>query len=242
MIAIGLVIGLVMGLTGAGGALVAIPLFMQFQNMSLKEASVCSLIAVVVAALSNFYYQRKDAKLEIAGPLVMASVVGSFFSLPYKSLAPEAAIAGAIGLIATYSLYNVWRPVKKINSGLAEPSLWKSLVVGFFLGVLITFTGLGGGVLMLPVLIGVYRLEQNRAVATSLVVVGCSSFASFVIQILRGEKFMMGPDLLGLIVGILVTSYFLKFLMQKISIRRAEALRKAVFTMVVALSLAKIFQ
>ena len=49
LVLLGVIIGVVMGLTGAGGALVAIPLFMQFQGMSLKEASVFSLIAVVIA-------------------------------------------------------------------------------------------------------------------------------------------------------------------------------------------------
>jgi len=38
----GLIIGIVMGLTGAGGALVAIPLFMQFLALTLKDASVYS--------------------------------------------------------------------------------------------------------------------------------------------------------------------------------------------------------
>jgi uncharacterized membrane protein YfcA len=54
-----MIIGIVMGLTGAGGALIAIPLFIQFMGMNLKEASIYSLIAVVVASLLNFVEQRK---------------------------------------------------------------------------------------------------------------------------------------------------------------------------------------
>ena len=53
-LAIGSVIGLVMGLTGSGGALVAIPLFMYVLELGLKEASVLSLVAVRLASSFNY--------------------------------------------------------------------------------------------------------------------------------------------------------------------------------------------
>ena len=241
MITIGVIIGFVMGLTGAGGALVAIPLFMQFQNMTLKEASVFSLVAVVIASLSNFFYQRKDARLELAGIFILSSALGSFISHPYKNLLPDIAIAVTLALIALYSLYSIWTPSKKNDQSLSNINIWKTISIGLLLGVLTTFTGLGGGVLMLPILIGVYKLEQKKAVATSLVIVGLSSLASFFIQISKGADLLMDQNFIGLIFGILITSYLIKLLSSKISEDKSELLRKTVFTIVVALSLVKIF-
>ena len=94
---------------------------------------------------------------------------------------------------------------------------------------------------MLPILIGVYKLEQKKAVATSLVIVGLSSLASFFIQISKGADLLMDQNFIGLIFGILITSYLIKLLSSKISEDKSELLRKTVFTLVVALSLVKIF-
>jgi uncharacterized membrane protein YfcA len=239
---IGVIVGFVMGITGAGGALVAIPLFMEFLHMNLREASVYSLIAVVIASLSNFYYQRKYADISLAIGFVLSSAAGSLISGPYKSLIPETWIAILLGLIALYSLYSVWLPKKYINSTNQEKSHpFKTLVVGLTLGILTTFTGLGGGVLMMPILMRIYKFHQDKAVATSLVVVGFSSLISFLIQVKGGYFFKMSFDLLGLIAGIFVTSYVLKLLTKKISPKTFENLRKLVFTFVVFLSLGKIF-
>ncbi len=242
LVIIGIIIGTVMGLTGAGGALVAIPLFMQLQGMSLKEASVYSLIAVVIASLSNFYHQRKEANIRLAILFVLFSALGSFFSTPFKHQIPDIGIAITLTVVALYSLYSVWIPSKKMPSENDQSlHLLKTIPLGLLLGVLTTFTGLGGGVLMLPLLIGIYHLPQTKAVATSLVVVGFSSLISFLIQSSKGTEISLGLDFLGLIAGTLLTSYLLKIIILKIPSSFTSALRKIIFTIVVILAIIKIF-
>lgn len=242
LLLIGAIIGLVMGLTGAGGALVAIPLFMHFLGMSLKEASVYSLLAVVIASLSNFYYQRKHAHLKLALIFVISSTAGSFLSQPYKNILPEIGIAILLTLVALYSLYGVWKESAIKMGGNKTPHLLFTILIGLALGVLTTFTGLGGGVLMLPILLSLYKLPQNQAVATSLVVVGLSSLSSFIIQVSRGLSLKIDEQILLLVIGIFVVSYFLKILMTKFPESFIKKTRKLVFTVVVILALAKIFQ
>lgn len=241
LVLLGVIIGVVMGLTGAGGALVAIPLFMQFQGMSLKEASVFSLIAVVIASLSNFYYQRKNSDIKLASVFVLSSAIGSFASQPYKKLLPDMGMAIMLTMVALYSLYNVWRPQKKVEATGNQPQLFATVLIGLVLGLLTTFTGLGGGVLMLPVLLGFYKMTQVQAVATSLLVVGLSSLASFLIQVSKGIEVNISYEIIGLTVGIFASSYLLKILITKASAELANNIRKVVFTLVVILALVKIF-
>ncbi len=242
LLLIGVIIGLVMGLTGAGGALVAIPLFMHFLEMSLKEASVYSLLAVVVASLSNFYYQRKDSHVKLASFFVIASTVGSFLSQPYKNILPELGIAILLSFVALYSLYSVWQDTSLKTKSVKTPSLFFTVFIGLALGLLTTFTGLGGGVLMLPILLSFYKLPQNQAVATSLVVVGLSSLSSFLIQVSHGLTVKLDAQILLLVLGIFIVSYLLKILMSKLPEPIVKSARKIVFTIVVILALAKIFQ
>jgi uncharacterized protein len=241
----GLIIGLVMALTGAGGALIAIPLFMTFMGMSLKEASVLSLIAVVLASLISFIAQRKNTQYKTAISLIIFSTLGSYLSAPYKASLSDFAIAVLLSLVSLYALYNTWgnkeRKGTNINLKGSDSFGFLSVPLGFALGMITTFTGLGGGVLMMPVLIGLYQFEIKKAVATSLLVVTLSSLSSLIIQSSRGLKVEFSVDLIFMIVGIFMANYLIKFFIKKLSEAQMGLVRKTVFTLVVIIALIKIF-
>lgn len=239
----GVVIGVVMGLTGAGGALVAIPLFMQFLHMSLKEASVYSLLAVVIASLMNYLAQRKATQNRTALVIIVASAVGSYLSAPFKEALPSLAVALLLALVSIYALYHVWVPVKVEASRPEAPreNIGLSTSLGLLLGGLTTFTGLGGGVLMLPLFLGLYRYSQTQAVATSLLAVGLSSLASLLVQMIRGTHFELKLELAFLLVGILAAVYLLNQFAKHLPGETMNRVRQLVFTMVVILALVKIF-
>lgn len=239
----GILIGIVMGLTGAGGALVAIPLFMQFMGQSLKEASLYSLVAVVLAALLNFLAQKSFTQYKTGLLIVTASAAGSYLTAPFKSALSSFWIAIILSIVSLYAMYSVWFPVKiKADDSPPYESIWLSTLVGLGLGALTTFTGLGGGVLMLPILLGLYHFKQPNAVATSLFAVGLSSLSSLVIQIHQGADFKIGIGFFYLLGGILVAVFFLKRLSQRLRIDILIKIRQIVFSGVVLLALAKILR
>ena len=121
-------------------------------------------------------------------------------------------------------------------------SFWISLSVGLMLGTLTTLTGLGGGVLMLPIFLAIYRLNQSQAVATSLLAVGLSSLSSLIIQITHGAEFKIGIGFVYLLFGILSAALLLKKFSEKIDAKFLLKARQIVFSVVVVLALAKIFQ
>ncbi len=239
----GLIIGMVMGLTGAGGALIAIPLFIHFLGMSLREASVYSLIAVVIASLMNFVEQRKATQYQVGVVIVLASAVGSIMTAPFKELLPVLYVAIILSLVSVYALYNVWVPLK-ITSQASTTYLNTtvlSVITGLFLGALTTFTGLGGGVLLLPIFLAFFHYSQTQSVATSLFAVGLSSLVSLGVQIFRGTHFDAKSDLILLMLGILVSVFLLKQLVRVLPQTVMNRTRQTVFTIVVVLSLLKIF-
>lgn len=240
----GVIIGIVMGLTGAGGALVAIPLFMHFFAMELKDASVYSLIAVVVASLLNYFSQRSSTQYKTAIIIVIASAIGSYLTAPFKEVLPTIFVAGILTSISLYALYSVWKPTKAPVSGLILPpkeSAPLSVIVGFILGTLTTFTGLGGGVLMLPIFLVFYHHSQSQAVATSLFAVGLSSLASLVVQVSLGASFSIDSGLGYLIIGILASVFILKKFVNTLPATFISRTRQIVFTFVVILAISKIF-
>ncbi len=238
----GLIIGSVIGLTGAGGALVGIPLFMQLLDMSLKEASTYSLVAVVLASLLNFITQREHTRYRSAFVIVGMSALGSYVSAPFKAALPSAVIVLLLTLVSLFSLYSVWRPVAP-SSG-ARPIRENNLLligVGLGLGVLTTFTGLGGGVLLMPLFVEVIRYPPPQAVATSLLALGLSSLASLVVQANQGAHFRVDAALGQLLLSIVVAVYLLKYITARVAPEKLQRTRRLVFTVVVGVALAKIF-
>lgn len=239
----GILIGIVMGLTGAGGALVAIPLFMQFMGQSLKEASVYSLVAVVLASLINFLAQRTFAQFKVALTIIVFSAFGSYLTAPLKEALSSLWIAIILSIVSLYALYNVWFPVKieDQETDNRQKNFLISVLIGFALGALTTFTGLGGGVLMLPIFLSIYHFTHKQAVATSLLAVGLSSLSSLIIQINHGAEFKLGLGFIYLTAGILSAALILKNYSEKIDVSLLMKIRQVTFTIVVVLALLKIF-
>lgn len=239
----GVIIGIVMGLTGAGGALIAIPLFMQFLGMDLKLASVYSLVAVILASVSNFISQRHFTQLKISLLVFTFSTLGSLITAPYKKDLPEILISILLVLVSVYALYGVWFKTQS-NSTPHLLSTKKiisiSIPVGILLGILTTLTGLGGGVLMMPIFMNIYYLEQKQAVASSLLAVCFSSLFSLLVQVYKGANVVIGIEVIYLMVGIIISVWLIKLLASKLTQKQMEMIRKYVFTFVVIFALGKI--
>ncbi len=232
-----------MGLTGAGGALVAIPLFMQFLGMTLKDASVYSLVAVVLASLLNYIPNRKNTQYRTAIFIVIASSFGSYLTAPLKKILPTSFVAITLAIVSLYALYAVWIPTKpsveRVLSGKGSVKL--SILVGLTLGVLTTFTGLGGGVLMLPLFLNFFKYSPVEAISTSLFAVGFSSLVSLIIQVMAGSRFNLDLELVYLLVGVLTSVFLLQKFVNRLPMSIAKRMRQFVFSSVVVLALSKIF-
>lgn len=238
-----MIIGIVMGLTGAGGALIAIPLFMQFLGMSLKEASFYSLIAVILASLLNYISQRKSTQYRTAILIVTSSSFGSYLTAPLKDKLPTLFIAITLAMVSLYALYGVWIPVKpavKIQSSIKGNTVL-SIAAGLLLGALTTITGLGGGVLMLPLFLGLFKYSHPEAISTSLLAVGFSSLASLLIQVINGSRFKMDLGLFFLMLGVLASVFILQYFVKRLSVSTVKRTRQVVFSFVVVLTLLKLF-
>jgi uncharacterized membrane protein YfcA len=239
---IGSIIGLVMGLTGAGGALVSLPLFMTFLGMDLKVASVFSLIAVVVASVANFFSQKGNVHYRLSFIIVLSSGVGSLLTAPFKVQLPEAIIAILLVIVSLYALVNVWRSQSEANPDLVvESSILKSIPLGLLLGALTTFTGLGGGVMLVPVFLRVFKLNQDDAIINSLFAVGLSSVLSFLIQLQSMQNLDLDATFLFLAAGIVVAATLVKLGLKSLTQDKVILTRRLVFTGVVIYSTVRIF-
>lgn len=242
---IGIVVGLLLGLTGAGGAVIAIPLFVHLTKASLHEATVLSLIAVASGAVLNWFVQRKRTEYKISFLLFAFSIPGSYAFRPLKVLAPESVILLLFAGVGVLSLLSIWKAKSEAANVVesSEPSklLLKSSLGGFTLGALVTMTGLGGGVVLVPLLTGVFRQSLAQAAATSLFAIMLTSVFSLSLQWNSVSGSIQVIHLLVLAIGSILSAFLTRKLIAAVPQARLDVARKLTITTVILLSVVSLF-
>lgn len=237
---IGLIVGLIIGLTGAGGALISIPLFLVLLNATLKEATVLSLVAVMLGAIVNLFGQKHKMDIKLVISFVGFGALANFLVLPYKSFVSDLVIAALLIMIAIYSVWSIWKNRPILTVKLPESSFFKLLFTGLFLGVITTFTGLGGGVLLVPILIRAFGKSYEEAMPTSLATIFSISLISFLLQIKSGTNLISFAEVGFIAFGTVVAFILLGFALNNLPSQKIIILRKVVFSLVTLYSIVSI--
>lgn len=228
---IGLIVGLIMGLTGAGGALISIPLFINLTGASLKEATLLSLLAVLFGTSISLYKQFSKVSWKIVIGFSMAGLVANYLSLPLKIITPDFVIAMILLLIGGFSIYSVWKK-KNYQSTDTRHFVLKIILIGAFLGVLTTLTGLGGGVLLVPILLMFFGKSYEQALPTSLATIFIISLSSLVLQFESSGLILRPSDLTGIGIGAIISFLGLKLLLKHVHADKIDIIRRYTFTLV----------
>lgn len=172
-ISLAIAIGVVMGLLGGGGSIIAVPALTGLLHFPPKEAVVISLAVVGTAAAAGAVGSFARGALPLTAGLVvgLAASVGAYFGGFLGARLADATqlrVLGVVMLVAAVIMF--MRPA--VGSAPAKRrSLAVLVLLGLPLGVLTGLVGVGGGFLIVPALVIVARLPMREATAASLVVI-----------------------------------------------------------------------
>ena len=238
---IGSTVGLIMGLTGAGGAMISIPLFTTLLALPLKEATVLSLVAVLVGTAPNLIKGLKKVHWSAALIISVSGVVTNYFSTPLKSLASDVIIAILLGIIGVFSILNVWKKKNQKKSGQkTNGELPKGILIGVIVGITTTLTGLGGGVLLMPLLMGLYQKSYEEAMPLSLASIFFISLSSLIFQINSLPQKISSIEILMISFGAIIAFFILERLVKLLNEVQLNLVRKTTFTLLTAGAITKI--
>ena len=154
-LAIGSVLGLLLGLTGAGGSLVALPLLLSL-HLPLRDAIGVSLGAVALSAVAGAIprWRAGDVKLLPVALLAVTGLPGSWIGQKLGRYVPEFWLILGFCLLVLWSAWRMWRNAN-ISRDQAPTTLNKPVLVaiGLVVGVLSGLMGVGGGFLIVPALL-----------------------------------------------------------------------------------------
>lgn len=177
------VAGVIAALTGIGGGVVMVPVFNIIVGLPFQLAVAMSLLAIVAnATISSTRYIDAGLVDNRRAPLYSAgAVAGGFAGGRAALLVDEGVLAAAFSALVFYTSVRLVlqrRGGPGPSSVERRPSMIRGLTVGFVAGVLAGLLGVGGGIVMIPVMINLEGMEVKRVVATSSFVTAISASAA----------------------------------------------------------------
>lgn len=257
IIMIGISIGLIMGLTGAGGSMLSVPLLMFFLHLEMVDAIAITLISIAVSsAIGAFFYLRLKILRYKAAMLIgttgaLFSPLGVLISHHIPST-PLTLIFSAVLIFTSLRTLIQYTQIKNQRMSQDNPDfpcmlnqstnklIWtlpciRALVLsgsfaGFFSGLL----GIGGGLIVTPTLNKFTNLSISATLATSLGILAIISTggALFSVATQTIQWAIALPFIVSTIIGIILS----KLLITQIRKTHAQQIF-ALFSFCVGLSL-----
>lgn len=213
LLAIGILIGLVLGLTGAGGSVFAVPLLMLLGGLPMNDAIGISLGAVTA---STFYGSLRNLRSNtilwvpsfiLASAGALTAPIGKWlsmhmsefwlmsgFSLLAIIIAIRMGISSRNPTTASVVRANILPSENKqallcrlSSNGQFQlhPRCISGLVIGGLItGILSGLFGVGGGFLIVPLLLFLSQINMVQAVSSSLVIITLISGSGFISHLL----------------------------------------------------------
>jgi uncharacterized membrane protein YfcA len=175
-------IGLSLGLTGAGGSILTLPVLVYLAGIPPREAVGLSLLIVGTAALIGAWQRARagDVHLKAAGMFVISGMAGAALGAKLTPLLSPSELMITFAALMVVIAVSMLIPRKSAIQTAPECKPFRCLLAGITVGVLTGFLGVGGGFLLMPALAKFARLPLRAATGTSLAVIACNSAAGFI--------------------------------------------------------------
>lgn len=194
-IAAGGLVGLVLGLIGGGGSVLAVPLLVYVVGVPSAHVAIgTSAVAVAASAFANLvaHWRAGNVKARCAAVFAAAGVLGAFAGSSVgkafdgaRLLALFGLLMIAIGLVMLRRRGAEGDPAVRLTAATAGRLLPALLGTGFTVGAFSGFFGIGGGFLVVPGLVFATGMPLANAVGTSLVAVtafGATTAANYAVS------------------------------------------------------------
>ncbi len=175
---LGMVAGCVGGLAGLGGSIIMIPALAMFWGYDDEDRTkhhiymAAAMCVNVIVALSSsiFHAKKKAARKEVLTSLIPSMAIGMILGVFLSSGSKGGwSLYAFAGFIWIYCIYNIVTTMKKIPDYPEDnpsPAVWKMISVGLFVGTVSGYLGIGGGILLVP-LLSMTKLPLRHAIAGS---------------------------------------------------------------------------
>ena len=240
---LGILVGVILGLTGAGGGILAVPALVAGMGWTMQQAVPVALIAVAGAAAIGAVdgFRRRLVRYKAAMLMAVSGIplvsLGIFVAhgLPQPALL---AIFAAVMVLVAIRLFlqtqhsNQNEDIGDSKIGRLNPATGRftwSLptavllaAIGALTGFMTGLLGIGGGFVIVPMLRRFTNVSLHGIVATSLLVIALVGTGGVVISVIQGKSipletaaFFTAATALGMLFGRKAASHLAPRLIQR---------------------------
>ena len=179
-VASGLLIGSVLGYVGAGGSMLAIPIFIYVYGLSPVAATTASLLVVFVGAASGALPKLRRNEILIKESLTIWAIglVTNLTGAYYLPRIDENLILTGFSLVLISAGVSMLIP-SPAESSERKVSPIALIGISLIIGALTGLFGIGGGFLAIPILVLFYNVSPARAAGTSLFIIMINTLTGF---------------------------------------------------------------
>ncbi|MCW4355012.1 sulfite exporter TauE/SafE family protein [Hoyosella sp. YIM 151337] len=192
---VGLIIGVLLGLLGGGGAILAVPALVYLIGLPVTQAIPMSLIVVAAAALSGAYTRVRERLINWRLAAIFAAAgmpAAALGTVVGRNVPQDVLLAGFAILMIAAGIRMVRKPAHvgtactTVDPGTGVPKVnWRrctsrSIPAGLGVGFVTGLFGVGGGFVVIPALVLLLGITMPVAVGTSLVVIAANASAGLI--------------------------------------------------------------
>jgi len=190
-------IGLVLGLIGAGGSILTVPVMVYLFAIDPYLATTYSLFIVGVSSLAGIipYTLKKQVDFRTSIFFGIPSILGVFIARRYLHpiipndiieingwmLSKDMLLMLLFAVLMVFAAINmIWKKEKSDHIDPTNNRIGKVIFQGLLIGLLVGLVGAGGGFLIIPALIIFHKLSVKTAIGSSLLIIALNSLFGFV--------------------------------------------------------------
>ena len=196
------------GLVGVGGGIVFVPGLLYAGGWRIQDAVAASLVIIIFSSLSGTIRNARSndpVNWRVAALLSLAVAPSSLIGVFVSRVSPEIVVKIAFAALLLALAYPTARGRGDYEGDKHIP-LPLVFLAGIFIGALSGLVGVGGGVVMVPLMVLGMGLTTKRAISTSLAVVmftGIVGAAGYVATGFRDPQQLLSlpPLIIGSVIG-----------------------------------------
>ena len=230
VIVLGVTIGALTGLLGAGGGILTVPALVYLVGIPISSAVSTSLILGAIGPLAALIPRlRGGVDWRMVLPVAGAGVAAAFGGTFVGGLLSDDALLLAFAALMVASGVQMLRGRPRSEGSDHRPRLWalRGIAVGVLVGFLTGLLGIGGGFITVPALIFLLGMSMRLAIGTSLVVATVNSLAGIV-----AHAGLSSPDW-GLIIAFAVPALVASFLTALLAKRVSNSFLQRAFAVMI---------
>ena len=188
LIPVGILVGAMSGFFGIGGGTILVPVLLAM-GFSTKDAIGISIIQMVFSSIYGSYLNHKKGSLILGDGILVGlggfigGFIGGYITQYFADRVLEFLFLGLL-FFALFRLFTA----KHVEEGSQTRTINKALLftIGLVIGIFAITLGVGGSIVLTPILVGLLHYPIKKAVSAGLFFVVFSSVAGMSSRLLTG--------------------------------------------------------